>query len=170
MFGAIMKKTWFEKMQDKPGYPKVLNLEKGFPCYNAVHSMGAEAGDPIVIVNPSEIIPLMASLPEGKLVTIIGICKHIALKHQVKGCCSLVTGIHIMTIANTVEECRANGTHPELWEIPWWRTLKSEGFLNAKYPGGQEAQKAHLEAEGFRVIPQGSKYQVKGWQSHLVQL
>ena len=89
-----MKKTWFEKMQDKPGYPKVLTLEEGFPCYNAVHKMGVDAGDPVVIANSSEVIPLMAGVPEGKVITIIEICKHIALMHQVKGCCSLVTGIY----------------------------------------------------------------------------
>jgi hypothetical protein len=32
-----MKKTWQEKLKDKPSFPKVLRLEKGFPCYNAVH-------------------------------------------------------------------------------------------------------------------------------------
>jgi alkylated DNA nucleotide flippase Atl1 len=148
----------------------VLTLEEGFPCYNAVHKMGADPGDPVVIVNPSEVIPLMASVPQGKVVTIIEICKHIALKHQVKGCCSLVTGIYTMTIANSVEECRANGIHPELLEVPWWRTLKSEGYLNEKYPGGQEAHKARLESEGFRVIARGSKYQVMDWQDRLVVL
>jgi alkylated DNA nucleotide flippase Atl1 len=165
-----MRKIWYEKMRDKPGYPKVLTLEEGFPCFNAVHKMGADPGDPVVIVNPSEVIPLMTSVPLGKVVTIIEICKHIAMKRQVKGCCSLVTGIYTMTIANVVEECRANGTHPELLEVPWWRTLKSEGYLNEKYPGGQEAHKARLESEGFRVIARGSKYQVMDWQDRLVVL
>jgi hypothetical protein len=165
-----MRKTWYEKMQDKPGYPKVLTLEKGFPCYNAVHSIGADEGDPVVIVNPSEIIPLMAAVPQCRLTTVIEICKHVAIQHGVKGCCSLVTGIYTMTIANAVEECRANGTHLELLKIPWWRTLKSEGYLNEKFPGGQEAQKSHLEAEGFQVIARGSKYQVKDWQDHLAEL
>jgi hypothetical protein len=40
-----MKKTWQEKLEDKPSFPKVLRLEKRFPCYNAVHKMGAEVGD-----------------------------------------------------------------------------------------------------------------------------
>jgi hypothetical protein len=33
---------------------------------------------------------------------------------------------------------------------PWWRTLKIGGELNAKYPGGIEAQMARLEP---KVIP-----------------
>ena len=35
---------------------------------------------------------------------------------------------------------------------PYWRTLKEGGKLNEKYPGGVEAQAAHLEEEGFKII------------------
>ncbi len=73
-----MKKTWLEKMQDKPGYPKELVLEENFPCYNAVHNMGANAGEVIVIVNPSEVFPLMAVVPIGKVITLTEICIKIA--------------------------------------------------------------------------------------------
>ena len=31
-----------EKLGDKKGLLKVIELEKRFPCYNAVHRMGAE--------------------------------------------------------------------------------------------------------------------------------
>jgi hypothetical protein len=34
-----MKKTWQEKLKDKLSFRKVLKLEKGFPCYNAVHKI-----------------------------------------------------------------------------------------------------------------------------------
>lgn len=34
---AAKRKTWQEKLADKPGYPKVIALQAGFPCYNAVH-------------------------------------------------------------------------------------------------------------------------------------
>ena len=37
-------------------------------------------------------------------------------------------------------------------ETPYWRTLKANGELNAKYPGGIEAQKEKLEAEGHTII------------------
>jgi hypothetical protein len=60
---ASRRKTWEEKLADKNGYPKVLVLEEGFPCYRALNKMGAEAGDSVVLVNPSEIVPLMAQVP-----------------------------------------------------------------------------------------------------------
>ncbi len=44
-------------------------------------------------------------------------------------------------------------------ETPYWRTLKANGELNAKYPNGIEAQKEKLEAEGH-YYSKGVKYTV----------
>ncbi|HEU65310.1 MAG TPA: MGMT family protein [Chloroflexi bacterium] len=162
-----MKKTWQEKLKDKPSIPKVLKLEKGFPCYNAVRKMGAEVGDEIVLVNPSEVVAIMKQVPEGNLITIVEICRQIARNHDVKGCCSLTTGIFIMTVANAVEEARKEG---KSLDIPYWRTLKAGGFLNEKYPGGQEAHKKLLEGENFKVIARGKKYQVVDYEKYLMKL
>ena len=160
-----MKKTWQEKLDDKASLPKILKLEKGFPCYNAVHKMGAEAGDDIVLVNPSEVVKIMKQVPRGKLITIVEICKKIANQHNVKGCCSLTTGIFIMTAANAAEEAAQEG---KSLDIPYWRTLKSGGFLNPKYPGGQEAHKKLLEHEGHKVISKGKRFLVQDFQEYLV--
>lgn len=119
--GALLmtykKKTWMQKLGDKKGLPKVMELEQRFPCYNAVHKIGAEAGDPVVLVNPSEVVAVMKDVPEGKLITIVEICKGIAKNHEVKVCCSLTTGIFIMTAANAVEEGIREGTD---LNIPYW--------------------------------------------------
>ncbi|KPK83003.1 MAG: hypothetical protein AMS27_13390 [Bacteroides sp. SM23_62_1] len=161
---SYKKKSWQEKLQDKGNFPKVLNLEKRFPCYNAVHKMGAEEGDPIVLVNAGEIIEIMKRIPEGRLITIVEICKEIARKHHVKGCCSLTTGIFIMTAANAVKEAAAEG---KILGIPYWRTLKADGYLNEKYPGGIEAQQRLLEKEGFKIIRKGKKSFVENYQNYL---
>ncbi|MEM3872808.1 MAG: hypothetical protein QXE05_09635 [Nitrososphaeria archaeon] len=50
---SYRKKSWQEKLKDKKNLPKILSLERRFPCYNAVHKMGAQVGDKIVLVNPS---------------------------------------------------------------------------------------------------------------------
>jgi alkylated DNA nucleotide flippase Atl1 len=159
------KKSWQEKLADKQGLPKTLRLEKRFPCYNAVHKMGSEAGDEVVLVNPSEVVELMKEVPKGKLVTIVEICKELADKHGVKGCCSLTAGIFIMTAANAAEEAAEKGVN---LRIPYWRTLKADGFLNEKYPGGVEAQKMKLEDEGFTVMQRGKRFFVKDYQNFLV--
>lgn len=159
-----MKKTWGEKLADKPNLPKILRLEKRFPCYNAVHKMGAEAGDPVVLANPSEVVEIMAKVPKGRVITIVEICRKLAAKHKVKGCCSLTTGIFVMTAANAVEEAAEAG---KKLAIPYWRTLKADGFLNEKFPGGQERHKKLLAREGHKILPRGKKYQVGDYETRL---
>ena len=58
-------------------------------------------------------------------------------------------------------------------ETPYWRTLKADGELNAKYPGGAEAQRARLEAEGHTVIRRGRtniRYYVQDYEDALFEL
>jgi alkylated DNA nucleotide flippase Atl1 len=159
-----MKKSWKEKLRDKDSLPKVLKLEKRFPCYNAVYKMGAEAGDDVVLVNPSEVVEVMRQVPRGKLTTIVEICKQIARKYGVKACCSLTTGIFIMTAANAAEEAKREGKD---LAIPYWRTLKTDGFLNDKYPGGQEAHRKLVEQEGHRVTQKGKRYFVQDFEKYI---
>ncbi|HWR63548.1 MAG TPA: MGMT family protein [Candidatus Thermoplasmatota archaeon] len=164
---AYKKKSWQEKLADKKNLPKILKLQKSFPCYNAVHKMGAEAGDDVVLVNPSEVVSLMRQVPKGKLITLAEICKTIAKKHHVKGCCSLTTGIFIMTAANAAEEAANQG---KSLDIPYWRTLKADGFLNEKYPGGALAQKKLLEQEGFTILKKGKKFVVNDFEKYLTEV
>jgi hypothetical protein len=159
------KKTWQEKLADKKDLPKFLKLERRFPCFNAVHKMGAEVGNDIVLVNPSEVIECMKKVPLGKLITIIEICKGIAKKYKVKGCCSLTSGIFIMTAANAVEEAKKENRD---LDIPYWRTLKADGYLNDKFPGGAKSHKRLLENEGFTVISKGKRFYVENYQNYLI--
>jgi alkylated DNA nucleotide flippase Atl1 len=161
---SYRRKTLQEKLVDKEGYPKILTLEQKFPCYNAVHKMGAEDGDQIVLVNPSEVIELMKSVPFGKVVTIYEICQSLAKRHAVNGCCSLTAGIFIMTAAKATEEAREQNLD---LGIPYWRTLKAEGYLNEKYPGGAEAQKLLLDGEGINAVSKGKKLLVKDYRTFL---
>jgi alkylated DNA nucleotide flippase Atl1 len=159
------KKTWQEKLADKESLPKILKLDKRFPCYNALHKMGVSAGERVIMVNPSEIIACLKEVPYGKLITIVEICRYIAKKHHVKGCCCLTTGIFIMTAANAVEEAKRKDID---LQIPYWRTLKVDGYLNEKYPGGTEAQKTLLENEGYKVERVGKRWRVKIFQDYLL--
>ena len=159
------RKSWQEKLTDKQDLPKTLVLEKRFPCYNTVHRMGANVGDKVVLVNPSEVLNEMKKVPKSKLTTIREICHIIAKKHHVGACCSLTTGIFITIAANAVEEAARQGRNIG---IPYWRTLKADGFLNDKYPGGADAHKKLLEIEGFEVLQKGKKYQVRNYRDFLV--
>ena len=162
-----MKKSWQEKLSNKKGLPKVLRLEKRFPCYNAVHRMGANVGDDVVLVNPSEVVEVMRAVPIGRLITLSEICRRVAKKHRVKACCSLTTGIFIMTAANATEEVAEEDRR---LDIPYWRTLKAGGLLNEKYPGGAEAHRQLLVQEGFHVVQRGRKLVVSDYEKYLADL
>ena len=100
----MTRKTWQEKLKDRPSCPRVVRLERGFPCHNSVHKMGAGVGDEIVLVNPSQVVAIMKRIRKERLTTIIDICRQVARNHDVKACCSLTAGIFIMTAANAAEE------------------------------------------------------------------
>ncbi len=56
---------------------------------------------------------------------------------------------------------------------PYWRTLKSDGELNVKYPEGVELQKRKLKEEGHIIISKGTKnikYYVKDFEDILIEL
>jgi hypothetical protein len=58
-------------------------------------------------------------------------------------------------------------------KTPYWITLKVNGELNPKYPGGIEVQKELLEKEGPIVIQKGrinKKYYVKDYEKVLFVL
>jgi len=154
------KKTWEEKLEDKENLPKILKLMQKFPCAKALMKLGARPGDTVVITQPKEVLEIMRKVPKGKLITIKEICEQLAKKHGAKFCCTLTAGIFITIAANAAEETE-DGT-------PYWRTLKMDGVLNDKFPGGQEAQRKRLEKEGHRVVKRGKRLHVEDFQKHLL--
>jgi hypothetical protein len=162
---SYKRKTWKEKLEDKKKFPKILKFDPKFPCGRALEKMGAKPGDPVVLAPPIEVDTIMKQVPKGKLITLNEICMKLAKKHNVKYCCTLTTGIFIMTAANAAEESKEKG---EKNTTPYWRTLKIGGFLNDKFPGGAISQKKLLEEEGFRILQKGKKYVVENYENYLV--
>lgn len=158
------KKTWEEKLRDSKNFPKRLKLEPNFPCYRALQKMGAESGDIVVLAPPLDVDAIMKQVPKGKLITLRAICEKLAKKHQTQYCCTLTTGIFVNIVANASEEMKH--------DVPYWRTLKNDGQLNEKFPGGSEKQKKLLEKEGHLIIKRGKKhikYYVKDFEQSLTK-
>jgi alkylated DNA nucleotide flippase Atl1 len=157
------KKTWKEKLDDNKNFPKVLELEENFPCWRSLKNMGANPGDSVVLAPGKEIYELMKQVPEGRLQTLRVLCEKLAVKHEVDYCCTLTTGILVNIAANASEEIQDY--------LPYWRTIKNDGSLNPKYPGGMENQKLKLEEEGFNMIQRGRKnirYIVENHEKYLI--
>lgn len=146
------KTTWQEKLNDNKGYPKVEEI-KG--------KMSKKWGTgTLVIPAPIEVDQLMRKVPNGKLTAINEIRSALATKHKATIGCPLTTGIFAWISAYAAEEQKQQGATDI---TPYWRTLKTGGFLNEKYPGGLETQKQLLEQEGHVVIKRGKKYFVKDY-------
>ena len=79
----------------------------------------------------------------------------------------MTTGIFAWIAAHAAEEAAKEGKKNI---TPYWRTLKTGGVINQKYPGGAEAQKKLLEKEGHKVIQKGKRYVAVDFEKYLVGL
>ncbi len=91
----------------------------------------------LVIPAPIQVDELMKKVLRGRLITINEIRLALAAKHHATIGCPLTTGIFAWISANAAGELKQQGATDI---TPYWRTLKTGGLLNEKYPGGLEAQ------------------------------
>jgi hypothetical protein len=150
IIGALMKtkRTWAEKLADSKGLPKVA------PIDGRLSRRWGEGT--FVIPAPLEVDALMKRVPRGKLTTIDRLRRQLAAKHGATIACPITTGIFAWIAAHAADEAERAGGRRGV--TPYWRTLKGNGELNPKYPGGIDNLKARLEAEGHRVVKKGKRF------------
>jgi alkylated DNA nucleotide flippase Atl1 len=152
-------KSWSEKLRDSKDLPRVEEI---------TDKMSKRWGTgTVVIPAPMDVNDMMRRVPEGKLITINEIRTVLAKKHGATIGCPMTTGIFAWIAANAAEEQRQKG---EKDITPYWRTLKTGGVINPKYPSGVEAQKKLLEKEGHEVAQKGKKYVVVDFEKSLAKL
>ncbi len=150
-------KTWKEKLEGSKDLPKVEII---------TDKMSKRWGEgTVVIPAPIEVNDIMKTVPEGKLITIDQIRKRLAEKHNASIGCPLTTGIFAWVSAHAANEAALEG---ERNITPYWRTLKTGGVVNEKYPGGINYQKQLLEREGHKVIQKGKKFIVQDYEKMLI--
>jgi len=154
-----MKKSWLEKLKESKGLPKVEKIPS-----KLAKRWGSGT---VAIPAPMEVNEIMKKVPKGKLITINEIRRAIAKSHKATIGCPITCGIFAWISANAAEEEKAQGKKNI---TPWWRTLKSDGTLNEKYPGGLKNQKKLLEKEGHKVIQKGKKYIITDFQKSLAKV
>jgi len=153
------RKSWSEKLRDNKDLPRVEKI---------TDKMSKRWGTGTVLIPaPMEVNEMMRRVPEGKLITINQIRTTLAKKHGATIGCPMTTGIFAWIAASAAEEQRQKG---EKDITPYWRTLKTGGVINPKYPGGVEAQKNLLEKEGHEVVQKGKKYVVVDFEKSVAKL
>lgn len=153
------RKTWREKLADSKGLPKVERIDGRL--------RDRWGGGTVVIPAPAEVDAVMRQVPRGKLITINEIRALLARRHGATIGCPITTGIFAWIAAHAAGEAAAAGKQDV---TPYWRTLKSGGELNPKYPGGLARLKHLLESEGHRVVAKGKRSVVADYETSLVNL
>jgi len=152
------RKSWREKLTDSKGLPRVEMITE---------RMSTRWGTgTVVIPEPVEVNEIMKRVQKGKLITVNEIRNILAKNHGATIGCLITTGIFAMIAAHVAHEEMEEG---KTRVTPYWRTLKSGGEINPKYPGGIKDQKKRLESEGHKVIQKGKKCFVEDYQKYLVQ-
>lgn len=143
------KKSWTEKLNDAKDLPRIIKLN--------AEAQKRWGGKTMVIPAPIEVDEIMKTAKKGKILTINDIRYQLSKKHKVETACPITTGIFAWIASHAAEEERLAGKKRI---TPYWRTIKSTGELNEKYPGGIAAQKKMLEEEGHEIVQKGKKYRV----------
>ena len=152
--------------EDKKDFNAMLRDGKDMPKIQIItdqKSIEKYGGDRMYFAPPMDYDALMRRVPCGKLTTVGDIRAFFAEQSGADFTEPITAGIFV-SIAAWASYQRGED------ETPWWRTLKANGELNPKYPGGAEAQKEKLEAEGHTVIRKGRtniKYVVKDYEKAL---
>ncbi len=155
---AKLRKSWREKLADSKDLPRVVEI---------TGKMSTRWGTGTVCIPaPVEVDGIMRQVPEGRLITVNQIREAVARKHGATIGCPITTGIFAWVAAHAADEEAAEGKRNI---TPYWRTLKSSGELNEKYPGGVEAQAARLREEGHTMEAKGKKVRVKDFEKALVE-
>ena len=139
--------------------PKIIEIDDE-------RSIDIYGGNQMLIAPPIEYNDIMAQVPEGKLITAVEIRQFLADKHGAEFTCPMTAGIFISLAAQASCERQDD-------RIPFWRTLKKDGELNPKYPGGIEYQKEMLSREGHTFTTKGRKnirYFVENYKNNLFSL
>ena len=155
------KTSWQEKLADSKDLPRVEKIDEK-------KSKRWGTGT-FVMPAPIEVDAIMRKVPRGKLITINEIRQILAEKHNATIGCPITTGIFSWIAANAADEMEKQGKKRI---TPYWRTLKTGGIINEKYPGGLANLKKRLEAEGHTIIQKGRSkhFMVEDFEKYLVDL
>ena len=139
--------------EEKKDFNAMLADSKGMPRIQMVTdpaTVRKYGGDRMYFAPPIDYDRAMRRVPRGMVTTVGEIRAFFAREAGADFTEPITAGVFVSIAAWASFQRQAD-------ETPYWRTLKAGGELNPKYPGGVEAQREKLEAEGHTVIRRGRK-------------
>lgn len=154
--------------EETKDFNAMLNQDRGLPKMQTVtdpQTIEKYGGRHMYIASPLDYDRVMKQVPFGKVMTVGTIRTCFAKQNGADFTEPMTAGIFVTMAAWASHQRTADPT-------PYWRTLKADGELNDKYPGGSAAQKEKLEAEGHTILQKGRKhvrYFVKNYEAALFE-
>lgn len=139
--------------EEKKDFNAMLHDSKDMPKFQTItdeKSIKKYGGNRMYFAPPIDYDKIMKLVPCGKVVTIGKIREHFAGLNGADFTEPITAGIFV-SIAAWASHQRSED------KTPYWRTLKANGELNPKYPGGVEAQKKSWNQKGIRSFKEGVK-------------
>lgn len=155
--------------EEKKDFNAMLHDSKDMPKVQIItdrKSIEKYGGDRMYFAPPIDYDRVMKQVPLGKVLTVGSIREYFARQSGADFTEPITAGIFVSIVAWASYQRTED-------ETPYWRTLKAKGELNPKYPGGVEAQREKLEAEGHTVTQKGRtnvRYYVKDYEKALFVL
>jgi hypothetical protein len=157
------------KWKLKPGATWRQKLERSHPSHGKVVAIPARmwktcGRGTMVIPRPMDVDGLMRRVRKGHLITRSQLRAALARKAGADAACPLTTGIFVRIVAEAAEEDRRAGRKTI---TPYWRTVKHDGSLNDRFPGGATAQGELLRQEGFTILAARGRLRVAEFEKYL---
>ena len=155
--------------EEKKDFNAMLHKDTDMPRIQIVTdeaTIKKYGGEKMFFAPPVTYDEIMKKVPRGKVITVGAIREYLAEENGADFTDPITAGIFVSIAAWASHQRTEDKT-------PYWRTLKANGELNTKYPGGIAAQKEKLEAEGHTVVERGRKnirYYVKDYEKVLFEL
>lgn len=148
--------------EDKKDFNAMLHDNKDMPKFQTItdeKSIEKYGGDKMYFAPPIDYDKVMRLVPYGKLLTVGSVREHFAKQSGADFTEPFTAGVFVFIVAWASYQRTEDKT-------PYWRTLKANGELNPKYPGGIEVQEM-LEKEGQTIIQKG---RTKDYEQALITL
>lgn len=155
--------------ESKKDFNAMLKNNKDMPKIQVIEdekTIKRYGGTKMLLAPPLYYDELMKKVSKGKLLTIGQMRDYLAKKNDADFTDPMTAGIFVNIAAWASYQRDEDIT-------PYWRTIKSDGELNTKYPEAVELQKRLLEEEGHTIISKGRtniRYYVKDFEKNLVEL
>jgi alkylated DNA nucleotide flippase Atl1 len=102
----------------------------------------------MLVATPLDVNAVLARIPEGRVLTMSDLRVSLAKSFKADYTCPLTTGIFLRVCAEAAEEERAAGRP----SVPYWRVVRDDGSMIAKFPGGETEQARKLERDGVEIF------------------